>query len=47
MFVAQSYRLLAERLELRAELLEALEETKSDDNGTRGRKGIDKTDEAN
>jgi hypothetical protein len=55
LFVAQSYRLIAERIELRAELLEALEETKSgsgidndtrgNDNDTRG-KGTDKTDEA-
>jgi hypothetical protein len=48
LFVAQSYRLSAERIELRAELLEALEEIKSgpgNDNGTPG-KGTDKTDEA-
>jgi hypothetical protein len=48
LFVAESYRLLAERIELRAELLEALEETKSgpgSDNAARG-KGTDNSYEA-
>jgi hypothetical protein len=45
LFVAESYRVLAERIELRAELLEALAGKKSRpgiDNATRG-KGTDTT----
>jgi hypothetical protein len=45
--VAESYKVLAERIELRTELLEALAETKSGpdvDNATRG-KGTDITSE--
>lgn len=45
LFVAESYRLLAERMELRAELLAALEETKNAPGGDAAArcKGTDNT----